>query len=196
MAEKDKKEEKKMPKWSERHKILKTLSIKGLGNWNHLYIAEEVETGKKVLRLKKFRNWWSIPDYRHVEGVKQALDEGSKYHGWTDGKNKTSTQEFPLTEINENINKVEEHLKNLKAQKKDLSATIEQLEEIKKQSNILYFKEKLEELETRIKKGGQSETTGKDSWQRWVFSNNWIFGANYQKLIEKEKVGFEITIPL
>lgn len=192
MAENDKKEEKKMPKWGDRHNILKKLNIKGLGNWNHLYIAEEKDTGKKVLRLKKFRNWWSIPDYRHVEGIKQALDEGSKYHGWTSsGTGKVSTKEVPFTEANQNISKIEEHIKDLRSQKKDLSNAVKALEEIKKQSNIVYFKEKLEELKERIKKGGQSETSGKDSWQAWIFNNNWIFGANYQKPIEKQKVGFD-----
>lgn len=191
MANEAKKEEKTLPKWVDRHKILKTISIKGLGTWAHLYIAEELETGKKVLRLKKFRNWWSLPDYRHVEGVKKALDEGSKYHGWTDGEKEKLTEGVSLREINESINKVGQHLKDLKTQKKDLSESVKQLEEIKKQSNILYFKEKIEELEERMKKGGQAETSGKDSWQKWVYGNNWIFGANYQKPIEKQKVGFD-----
>lgn len=191
MAKEIKKEEKVIPKWADRHKIIKTISIKGLGTWIHLYVAEELDTGKKVLRLKKFRNWWSLPDYRHVEGVKKALDEGAKYHGWTSDKKENLKKEFSLVEINENISKVGEHLKDLKNQKKDLSESVKQLEEIKKQSNILYFKEKLEEFETRIKTGGQSETSGNDSWQKWIFNNNWIFGANYQKPIEKQKVGFD-----
>jgi hypothetical protein len=191
MAKDNKKEEKKIPKWSDRHKILKTISIKGLGTWTHLYIAEEINTGKKVLRLKKFLNWWSLPDYRHVEGIKKALDEGSKYHGWTDGKKEKLKEDFSLKEVNESISKVGQHLRDLKIQKKDLSESVKQLEEIKKQSNILFFKEKLEELEERMKKGGQSETSGKDSWQKWVYDNNWIFGANYQKPIEKQKVGFD-----
>ncbi len=191
MAKEIKKEEKILSKWTDRHKILKTISIKGLGTWIHLYVAEELETKKKVLRLKKFRNWWSLPDYRHVEGVKKALDEGAKYHGWTSDKKDNLKKEFPLTEINENISKVGEHLKDLKNQKKDLSESVKQLEEIKKQSNILFFKEKLEELEERMKKGGQSETSGKDSWQKWVYGNNWIFGANYQKPIEKQKFVFD-----
>lgn len=35
------------------------------------------------------------------------------------------------------------------------------------------------------------ETSGKDSWQNWIYDNNWLFGINYQAPIQKEKVGFD-----
>ncbi len=67
------------------------------------------------------------------------------------------------------------------------------IKEIKEQSNIAFYKEKIAEFEKRLKEN-HSETTGPDSWQRWIYENNWLFGIHYQTPIEKEKVGFD-SIP-
>ncbi|MEI6477757.1 MAG: Shedu anti-phage system protein SduA domain-containing protein [bacterium] len=40
-----------------------------------------------------------------------------------------------------------------------------------------------------------SETNGNDSWQRWIHANNWLFGINYQKPIEKEKINISGVMP-
>ena len=53
----------------------------------------------------------------------------------------------------------------------------------------------VEELNTRLQIGGFSETTGNDSWQKWIYNNNWLFGVNYQKPIEKIKINITGIIP-
>ncbi len=50
------------------------------------------------------------------------------------------------------------------------------------------------ELKRRLTKRF-SETTGNDSWQRWIFENNWLFGANYQNPIEKQKINIVGIMP-
>ncbi|MGB0906749.1 MAG: Shedu anti-phage system protein SduA domain-containing protein [Maricaulaceae bacterium] len=40
-----------------------------------------------------------------------------------------------------------------------------------------------------------SETTGPDSWQKWIFKHNWLFGVNYQEPIEKQKVNITGVMP-
>lgn len=40
-----------------------------------------------------------------------------------------------------------------------------------------------------------AETSGEDSWQKWIFENHWLFGANYQKPIEKQKVNLPGSMP-
>lgn len=67
------------------------------------------------------------------------------------------------------------------------------IKEIKEQSNIAFYKEKIAEFKKRLKEN-HSETTGPNSWQRWIYENNWLFGIHYQTPIEKEKVGFD-SIP-
>ena len=53
----------------------------------------------------------------------------------------------------------------------------------------------LDDLEKRLKKGGYSETTGDDSWQKWIYKYNWLFGVNYQKPIEKAKINISGIMP-
>jgi len=50
------------------------------------------------------------------------------------------------------------------------------------------------ELKERLTKSF-SETTGDDSWQKWIFKNNWLFGANYQEPLEKQKINIVGIMP-
>lgn len=56
-------------------------------------------------------------------------------------------------------------------------------------------KQIIDELEERLKKGGFSETSGNDSWQSWIYKNNWLFGVNYQQPIEKTKINISGIMP-
>lgn len=82
-------------------------------------------------------------------------------------------------------------IENLKNEKYELKRDIELLKELKEKSNIYYYQTKLIELNDRLT-GVKTfhETSGKNSWQSWIFDNNWIFGVTYQIPIEKEQVGF------
>jgi len=53
----------------------------------------------------------------------------------------------------------------------------------------------VEELISRLQTGGYSETTGNDSWQKWIYKNNWLFGVNYKKPIEKIKINITGIMP-
>jgi hypothetical protein len=56
-------------------------------------------------------------------------------------------------------------------------------------------KQIIDELETRLSQGGFSETSGNDSWQKWIYKNNWLFGVNYQQPIEKAKININGIMP-
>ena len=56
-------------------------------------------------------------------------------------------------------------------------------------------KKLVEELNARLQSGGYSETTGNDSWQKWIYKNNWLFGVNYKKPIEKIKINITGIMP-
>ncbi len=50
------------------------------------------------------------------------------------------------------------------------------------------------ELEIRL--GNDfSETIGEDSWQKWIYIHNWLFGVNYHKPIEKQKINITGIMP-
>lgn len=83
-------------------------------------------------------------------------------------------------------------IENLKNEKYELKRDIELLKELKEKSNIYYYQTKLQELTDRLNGNKKyNETSGKNSWQAWVYENNWIFGVTYQSPIQKEQVGFK-----
>ncbi len=53
----------------------------------------------------------------------------------------------------------------------------------------------LVELNSRLNTGGFAETAGNDSWQSWIYKNNWIFGINYREPIEKTKINIAGVMP-
>jgi len=56
-------------------------------------------------------------------------------------------------------------------------------------------KQIIDELEDRLTQGSFSETNGDDSWQKWIYKNNWLFGVNYKQPIEKAKININGIMP-
>jgi hypothetical protein len=52
----------------------------------------------------------------------------------------------------------------------------------------------VEELKRRLGED-YPETAGDDSWQSWIYKHNWLFGANYGKPIEKQKINITGVMP-
>lgn len=88
-----------------------------------------------------------------------------------------------------------ETVRDLKEQKKVLKSEVEQLEELQKSSNVALFQNRIQELEKRLKSGKYQETRGKNSWQSWIYKNNWLFGIQYQQPIEKQKINLSGSMP-
>lgn len=53
----------------------------------------------------------------------------------------------------------------------------------------------VDKLDSRLQTGGYPETEGNDSWQEWIYKNNWLFGVNYKKPIEKIKINITGIMP-
>ena len=53
----------------------------------------------------------------------------------------------------------------------------------------------IDELEGRLLNGVFHETIGDNSWQKWIYKNNWLFGVNYKKPIEKTKINITGVMP-
>jgi len=65
---------------------------------------------------------------------------------------------------------------------------------LQKQYNLYFYRQDLDELKLRLTKD-LPETKGKNSWHRWIYEHNWLFGVHYlSPPIQKEKVGFK-SIP-
>lgn len=83
-------------------------------------------------------------------------------------------------------------LNSLKQERKNLRSQINELKRFKSTSNYLLIKEGINQLEDRLNRGSvYPETKGPNSWQSWIYNNNWIFGPNYLKPIEKAKIGLD-----
>jgi len=54
--------------------------------------------------------------------------------------------------------------------------------------------ETISELKKRLNQD-YPETSGSNSWQKWIFENHWLFGVNYQKPIEKQKINLPGVMP-
>lgn len=59
----------------------------------------------------------------------------------------------------------------------------------------IYRRHIVEELKQRLSIGTFSETSGDDSWQKWIYKHNWLFGINYQEPIEKAKINITGVMP-
>ena len=92
------------------------------------------------------------------------------------------------------IDQTSKIITELSTQKKLLKQEIQDLETLRKNSNIFFFKSRIEELKVRLTKK-YHETRGKNSWQRWIYDNNWLFGINYQQPIEKQKISILGSMP-
>lgn len=69
--------------WSERNDIIRIFKISGKFGWLHLIIAVEKSTGRRYLRLKRYQNWFSIPDAPYFSRVQKMLSDGAKFLEWS-----------------------------------------------------------------------------------------------------------------
>jgi hypothetical protein len=76
--------------------------------------------------------------------------------------------------------------KEIKLKKEELA----EIENLINESNIAVFRAKLDEFKRRLNLEFP-ETKGKNSWQNWIYENNWLFGVKYHPAIPKQKVGFD-----
>ncbi|MGA2241021.1 MAG: Shedu anti-phage system protein SduA domain-containing protein [Verrucomicrobiota bacterium] len=59
----------------------------------------------------------------------------------------------------------------------------------------IHRKKIVDELKQRLTTGTFSETSGDDSWQKWIYKHNWLFGINYQEPIQKVKINIAGVMP-
>jgi RecB family endonuclease NucS len=69
--------------WAERNDVLRVYKITGDFGWLHLYVAQEKQTGRTFLRLKRFRNWFAIPDEDYLARIQKMLKRGAADLGWS-----------------------------------------------------------------------------------------------------------------
>lgn len=71
-----------LPPWTERNVVIRIFKITGKFGWLHLVVAQEKESKRKYLRLKRYRNWFSIPNSKYLGLVREMLDKGAAELQW------------------------------------------------------------------------------------------------------------------
>jgi hypothetical protein len=56
-------------------------------------------------------------------------------------------------------------------------------------SKLVAYQQKLDDFKDRLK-SDYPETSGTNSWQEWIYKNNWLFGIQYKSSIAHPQVGF------
>jgi rubrerythrin len=65
-----------------RNDVLKKYKSVGKYGWMHLIIAQRKADGKQFLRLKRYMNWFSIPDEKMLKTIQTMLLKGANELGW------------------------------------------------------------------------------------------------------------------
>ncbi|PKL70664.1 MAG: hypothetical protein CVV30_04765 [Methanomicrobiales archaeon HGW-Methanomicrobiales-1] len=107
--------EEQFPPWAERNDVLRIYKISGKFGWVHLVVAQEKKSQRKFLRLKRFRNWFSIPSGDYLNLVQKMLHKGASELEW----NSDNNLEIKVEEV-----KSEEEIKDIIKSDDDLPAEI------------------------------------------------------------------------
>lgn len=152
-------EEEKKNRWEDRNIAVKTYKLTGKFGWMHLVIGQNKTTQGKFLRLKRYMNWFSIPDERYLLAVQNALQKGATELAW-------------VSDVESTIKQVEVEKENFSKEVKNHTPTniptevalfIEENPEFTKKlialnidkQNQDYFYDLLETIEEAIQKSGE-----------------------------------------
>jgi hypothetical protein len=97
--------------WDQRNDTLKVFKITGKFGWLHLVVAQEKQSGRKFLRLKRYRNWFGIPNNEYFSKVQGMLKKGAAELQWSyDGSLPIKIEEIKKPEEIKQVVKFEHDL--------------------------------------------------------------------------------------
>jgi hypothetical protein len=108
------------------------------------------------------------------------------------------SQKQELQKRLENLNNLEVKQKDdivqlLESQMQDLQKQLQDTNNLLEKSKLVTYRKKLDEFKDRLTMD-LPETKSPDSWQEWIYKNNWLFGIQYGNFIAHPKVGFRSTL--
>lgn len=103
-------------RWEDRNVALQIYRTSGSFGWLHLIIGQNKITKNKFLRLKRYMNWFSIPDAHYLSVVQKMLKEGAQRLSWTLKEDDTiKIEENPVGAVEDDLKKELENEEDLKA---------------------------------------------------------------------------------
>ena len=163
--------------WEDRHDIINTIKFYDKTfSWMHLVIGKRKKDGELVLRLKKFRNWFSIPSEKYLALVQKMLEKGANELGWD--SELTDEQIEGMIKENEALRELKsKSKKQITHQKNVIDNLLEQVGKLREEQlslNLQIFKNDIKEFKNILK----IESKEKDI-QSWLYDHPWIFGPTY-----------------
>jgi len=165
--------------WAKRHEIMDTLKGMGSYGWFHTIIGKKKADGKMVIRLKRFRNWYSIPCKEDYLKVKHMLIRAAISLGWDsaggggnhdairDMLSETSTLIAEKAKTNEQKQKLRGQISQLRSQLSEYELAFQKL-------RPEAWKEDLQDFQKLLNGGGPEHDI-----QDWLYDHLWIFGPHY-----------------
>ena len=74
--------------WLSRNKEIKRYRVSSNFGWMHLIIGENKLSKRKFMRLKRYMNWFNIPNPEYLIFVQRLLKRGAEELGWEYDKEK------------------------------------------------------------------------------------------------------------
>ncbi|BDA75941.1 hypothetical protein CAL7716_101070 (plasmid) [Calothrix sp. PCC 7716] len=130
----------------------------------------------EVLRERVYQDYQEEFENRQ-RIIKDKFDNSPKR---LDNNDKLELHAQMIIEVNNIL-----QLKNI-----DLQQQVQQLNDLLDKSKLTAYKNKLQEFRERLEKD-YPEASGNDSWQEWIYKNNWLFGIQYGMPIGHPQVGFK-----
>lgn len=173
--------------WAKRHDVITTLKSTGSHGWFHTVIGKRKKDGKTVLRLKRFRNWYSIPSKDDYLKVKQNLIKAGVSVGWDSTNHQSGSYDFVNDILSETSSLIAEKNKSVE-QKKKLSEKVLELRSKISEYELAFqklkpeaWKEDLEEFQKLLQDSASEHTI-----QEWIYLHLWIFGPYYIEATKQE----------
>lgn len=98
-----------------------------------------------------------------------------------------------INALKELINILKSENQDIKSENQDIEKQLQKLKDLLEKTKLNTYREKLEEFKQRLQ-SDYPETKSPDSWQAWIYKNNWLFGIQYGAPIAHPQVGFR-SIP-
>lgn len=170
-------EETQNTKWEDRFDVVKKIRVSDpTFGWMHLIIGRRKTNGEIVMRLKRYKNWFTIPSKRYLAYVRKMLDRGAEETGWD--------TDLSDEEIGKMVNENSELMKQKEKSKKqmvrqrevinNLLAQVGQLREAQFAINLENFKKDMKDFKQMLEDDSKEKEI-----QQWLYEHPWVFGPNY-----------------
>ncbi|NWG36011.1 Shedu anti-phage system protein SduA domain-containing protein [Nitrososphaera sp.] len=162
--------------WISVNNVLKTIPIKSNTTWAELIVAEKKETKEKYLRLRRFKQAYSIKSAEDLASMIEVLQLGAQELGWQKGL-ESLYQKFTdeVTSLRQARIKDKERIQ-------EMTKVLSELRETQMSLELPTYKEHLAEFK-RLMKNSKKE----QELQEFLENHVWMFGMEY---IETQLRGF------